>query len=90
MDINFKDSLGYNVMIPISLITTYNFISFEVTNVHVEVFSCVTIFILFKTDTGGSFSKSIKLCDTDYSSWGTDDNYIINYIKDNIQTIYYS
>ena len=74
MDINFKDSLGFDVTIPISLTTTYNIIYFKVTNVHVEVFSCVTIFILFKTDTGGSLSKSIKLCDTDYSSWGMDDN----------------
>ena len=90
MAINFKDSLGVNTLIPVSLTTTYNLISFEVTNVHVEVFSCVTIYMLFKTDTGESLSKSIKLCETDYSSWGTDDNYIINYIKDNIQTIYYS
>lgn len=90
MDINFKDSLGFDVMIPISLTTTYNIIYFEITNVHVEVFNCVTIYILFKTDTGESLSKSIKLREADYSGWSTDDNYIINYIKDNIQTIYHS
>ena len=87
---NFKDSLGYNVIIPVSLTTTCNIISFKVANIHIELFDCVLIHIFLITDTGVTLSRNIKLCDTDYSGWDTDDNYIINYIKNNIQAIYNS
>lgn len=86
----FTDITGNIVSLPISVTTSYNIISFDVQSVIIDLFISATLYITLHTDTGLKIPKSILLAGIDYSNWGADDNYLMNYIINNIQTIYNS
>ena len=86
----FTDTTGNIVSLPISFTTSYNILSFDVQSVLIKLFTSATLYITLYTDSGLKIPKSILLAGDDYSNWGADDNYLMNYIINNIHTIYNS
>ena len=86
--IEFTDTTDHTINIDVSSTTSYDFISVEVSDVRVELFSCATFHVCFKTDVEKiCFNKYVKLSGKDYFKWGADDTYLHRYIQTNIQTI---
>ena len=56
-------------------------------SVIVKLFRSVEINLIFVSDTDKSYERKIILCDELYTQWGSDDDYLTNYINDNLQTI---
>ena len=68
----------------------YNIVSFGVDTIIINLFVSAQLYITLRTSTGLRIPKTITLIGTAYGDWGADDNYLMNYIKTNIQTIYNS
>ena len=86
----FTDTTGNIVSLPISFSTSYNIVSFDVQSIIIKLFTSATLYITLYTDSSLKIPKSILLAGDDYSNWGADDNYLMNYIINNIHTIYNS
>ena len=86
----FTDTTGNTVSLPIYFDTSYNIVSFDVDTIIVNLFVSAQLYITLRTSTGLRIPKTITLRDAAYGDWGVDDNYLMNYIKTNIQTIYNS
>ena len=86
----FTDTTGNIVSLPISFSTSYNIVSFDVDTIIINLFVSAQLYITLRTSTGLRIPKTITLRDAAYGDWGVDDNYLMNYIKTNIQTIYNS
>ena len=86
--IEFTDTTDHTVSDTVSSTISYNIISFSVSDVWIELFSCATLFVCFKTDIENiNLARSVRLSGKDYFKWGSDDNYLMKYIQTNIQSI---
>ena len=71
----------------ISKTNTYIFTSIKIINVVINPNTNATIYLTFSTDDGKTITTTILLEGNDYTSWGADDNYLYEYIQNNISTI---
>jgi hypothetical protein len=67
--------------IPITetVITTYD--KFVIKNITVNINSSATIIVLLCPIVGDIVSRIIEMDGEDYANWGSDDNYLIQFIK---------
>ena len=67
---------------------TFNVVSFSFRVINLVPFSSVTINITFFDEKGTFISgNNITLSGKEYDGWGSDDNYLVNYINANIDTL---
>ena len=69
---------------PITKTTTIEYNRFKIKNILIELNASAKIVVLiFPTDEtkDSVICKTIEMTPEEYALWGTDDNYIINYIK---------
>jgi hypothetical protein len=69
---------------PIVKTTTYNITSFSVSVLSLELFKSVTLSIVYYADKGVVDTELITLKDQAYMDWNNNDQYIIDYVKNNI------
>ena len=72
---------------PISKTTTIEYDRFKIKNILVELNASAKIIVLiFPIDEtkDSVICKTIEMTPEEYALWGTDDNYIMNYIKDKL------
>ena len=86
----FTDTTGNIVSLPILFDTSYNIVSFDVDTIIINLFVSAQLYITLRTSNGLRIPKTITLRDAAYGDWGVDDNYLMNYIINNIHTIYNS
>jgi hypothetical protein len=74
---------------PVTKTTVIEYNRFKIKNILVELNSSAKIVVLVFPITGSESSvicKTIDMSPEDYAIWGTDDNYIINFVKTNLAT----
>jgi len=72
---------------PITKTNIIEYNRFKIKNILVELNSSAKIVVLvFPSDESKDsvICKTIEMPPEDYALWGTDDNYIVNYIKDKL------
>ena len=67
--------------IPITETVTKTYTKFLIKNVTVNINSSATIIILLYPLEGDIISRIIQMDGSDYANWGSDDSYLINFIK---------
>jgi hypothetical protein len=66
---------------PLEVVTVKHKHSFSVTIMHVVMFESVSLSIAFYDENNACIDReNITLTGADYSNWGTDDNYLVNYV----------
>jgi hypothetical protein len=86
----FTNEIGNDISYNVTSVLSYNIVSYEITGIMIDLFTSATIYINLITDNGVYLPKRVFLAGDDYFGWGADDNYLLNYIITNIQTIYES
>ena len=76
-----------NIIDPITINSKIIIKSYYIVSVIVKLFMSVEINIIFVSDIDKSYERQIILCDELYTQWGSDDDYLTNYIKNNLETI---
>lgn len=66
-----------------TVVKTYT--KFLIKEVKVNINSSATIIILLKPLVGDIISKVLEMNGDDYNSWGSDDSYIIEFIKQKLE-----
>ena len=74
-----------NLDTPITETVTKTYTKFLIKNVTVNINSSATIIILLYPLEGDIISRVIEMGFLHYSNWGSDDNYLINFIKANLE-----
>lgn len=69
---------------PIVETTVKTYTKFFVKNVTVNINSSATIIILLYPVEGDIVSRVIEMTGDDYTNWGSDDNYLIQFIKNKL------
>lgn len=67
-----------------TVIKTYT--KFLIKNVTVNINSSATIIVLLYPLMGDIISRIIEMDGSDYANWGSDDNYLIQFIKQKLTT----
>ena len=75
-----------NLDTPITETVTKTYTKFLIKNVTVNVNSNATIIILLCPIEGDIISRIIEMDGNDYTDWGSDDNYLIQFIKQKLLT----
>ena len=79
------------INIPITNTVTYNVTSYMVEDcVNITLNVKAMIYVLFFTDSNITFRRTVTLTGADYDAWTNDDNYIYEYVKTNVMTIFNS
>lgn len=75
---------------PITKIITNTYVSFRVTKVDVNLNNSATVSVIVYNENNEfeNFIEVIDINNNDYQEWGTDDNYIKEYVKNYLQTKY--
>ena len=76
-----------NIIDPITINCKIIIKSYYIVSVIVKLFRSVEINLIFVSDIDKSYERQIILCDELYTQWGSDDDYLTNYIKNNLETI---
>lgn len=74
-----------NLDTPIYQTTETVYRKFLIKNITVNINSSATIIVLLYPNIGNIVSRVIKMEGVDYSNWGSDDNYLIAFIKMNLE-----
>jgi len=70
---------------PVTKTTVVEYDRFKIKSIHVELNSSAQIVVLvFQTGSECAIYTAIDMPPEDYAIWGTDDNYIINFVKTNL------
>jgi hypothetical protein len=77
--------VSLNTIIPKTI--QYNVVSYKIVSVNIELFNSCTMFIIFNNDNGSKIAKNFSMTTEQYLNWNNDDNYIIDLINDNLETI---
>jgi hypothetical protein len=75
---------------PITKTTIIEYNRFKIKNIVIELNASAKIVVLiFPSDESKDsvICKTIEMSPEDYALWGTDDTYIVNYVKDKLVTI---
>lgn len=67
--------------------TRIHLLTFEILRVNVLPHQSATIDIVIKTDKH-EFERTVSLSGQDYSKWSSDDDYLYDYVRENIGKIY--
>ena len=60
-------------------------VSFDISGIRIELFEKAIISVVVRFDNGESINKEVVLMGDAYLQWSdNDDNYLINYIKNNL------
>jgi hypothetical protein len=70
-----------NLDMPITETVTKTYTKFFIKNVTVNINSSATIIILLFPLEGDIVSRIIQMEGSDYENWGSDDSYLIDFIK---------
>lgn len=70
-----------NLDIPITETVVKTYTKFFIKNVTVNINSSATIIVLLCPLVGDIISRIIEMDGEDYANWGSDDNYLIQFIK---------
>jgi hypothetical protein len=73
-----------NLDTPIIETVVRTYTKFFIKNVTVNINSSATIIILLYPVEGDIVSRIIEMDGSDYANWGSDDNYLINFIKNKL------
>jgi hypothetical protein len=73
-----------NLDTPIIETVVRTYTKFFIKNVTVNINSSATIIILLYPVEGDIISRIIEMDGSDYANWGSDDNYLINFIKNKL------
>lgn len=73
-----------NLDTPIVETVVRTYTKFFIKNVTVNINSSATIIILLYPLEGDIISRIIEMDGSDYADWGSDDNYLINFIKNKL------
>ena len=66
---------------PLEVVTVSNKCSFSVRIMHMTIFESVSIIVNFFDENNNRIDTvSLTLTGEDYSNWGSDDNYLYNYV----------
>ena len=66
---------------PLEIVTVKHKHSFSVNIIDVRIFESVMISVDFFDENGGCIDRTrLHLSGEDYTNWGTDDNYLVNYV----------
>ena len=66
---------------PLEVVTVRHRHSFSVNIVHVKMFESVMIAVTFLDENKAIIDRTtLNLTGDDYKNWGTDDNYLVNYV----------
>jgi hypothetical protein len=71
----------------ITKVITITLLNFDIKIIRVSPNCCCAVDIVINTSTG-QVERTVNLTSDDYSKWGTNDDYIYYYIRDNIDKIY--
>ena len=77
-----------NLSIPI--VKTIEILRFNVNVINVQLFSSARIAVIIEcSDNGRNYQeyRELVLAGDDYSAWANDDSYVVNYVKDRINTL---
>lgn len=67
---------------------TVNIVSFDISGVRIDLFEKAILSVVFRCDDGSIIIKEVVLQGDSYILWGSDDNYIVNYITNNLSNIF--
>lgn len=67
---------------------TINIVSFDISGVRIDLFEKAILCVVFRCDDGSVITKDVVLQGDAYLLWGSDDNYIVNYITNNLSNIF--
>ena len=70
--------------------TVTQLVRYTILNVIVIPKTNARVMLIFEDISGVPYNKTFTLSGTDYDNWGTDDNYLDNYINTNISAIFSS
>lgn len=73
---------------PITITTVKSINNFEIVNLEVVLNSKATLYVYLKNDDDVVLGEHIMIEGDDYANWGSDDGYVINYVKNYITTKY--
>jgi hypothetical protein len=81
-------TLDVSLNTPVSQNITYNFVSYTIYNVTIELFKSCTIYIVFKGEVETQISKKCLIMSTNqYLSWNNDDSFIVDLVNTNITNL---
>ena len=64
-----------------------NVVSFDISGVRIDLFEKAIVCVIFKCNNGEIIVRDVVIQGDTYLQWGSDDNFIVNYITDNISNI---
>ena len=64
-----------------------NVLSFDISGVRIDLFEKAIVCVIFKCDSGEIIVRDVVIQGDTYLQWGSDDNFIVNYITENISNI---
>ena len=79
------------ISIPITNTVKYTVTSYKVEDcVSVVLNQKAIVYVLFFTDNGITFRRTVELTGANYDAWTSDDNYIYTYVNENVEAIFHS
>ena len=69
---------------PLVVTKTITYTHFKIKDIIVNLNQNATFIVILYTNDNDSDVKSIEMNEAEYNSWGSDDNYVINFIKQKI------
>jgi len=73
---------------PVVITDVKNITGFEINQIHIKLNTSADIFVYLKTGDNIVASDMIKIEGADYANWGSDDQYIVNFINNYLRTKY--
>ena len=73
---------------PITITTVKTINNFEILNIEVILNSRATLYVYLKNDDDVVLGEHITIEGDDYANWGSDDEYIFDYVKNYITSKY--
>ena len=73
---------------PVVITDVKNITGFEINQIHIKLNTSADIFVYLKKGDNIVASDMIKIEGADYGNWGSEDNYIVNYISNYLRTKY--
>ena len=75
----------YDIVPPVTVTTVTIMCKFVIKNVEVDLNQCANIRVdLFDNNDNYAGSRFLVMSGNDYANWGSDDNYLINWVKNNL------
>jgi hypothetical protein len=81
------ESTSVDTSMSVSQTKTKKIVSFDIANIIVNPFRGAVICIAFSYESGESFNTCLEMTTDDYEIWGEDDNYVFQFVKDNLDSL---